>query len=267
MVRKTLAKGGDRSGAFAADALAGKVVLVTGASRGIGAAIAIGAAKAGADVAVAYKQSRDEAKAVADRVRELGRNSESFPGDLAEPQQARSMVGAVLEHFGRVDGLVNNAGIMPESPFVDITDREWSQVIATDLTAAYVCSQAVIPGMLERGHGSIVMIGSRLGQIGFAGVAHYAAAKAGVAALAKSISREYGQQGVRANTVAPGVIVTDMGAQVMEGETGRRRLAELPLGRFGEPAEVADSCVFLLSDASQLFLGQTLGPNSGGHMP
>ncbi len=170
--------------------------------------------------------------------------------------------------MGPIDGLVNNAGIMPQSPFLEIGDEEWSQVIATDLTGAFACSQAVLPGMLERGAGSIVMISSRLGQIGFAGVAHYAAAKAGVMALAKSIAREYGSQGIRANCVAPGVIVTDMtSADVTTGEVGRRRMAELPLGRFGQPEEIASAVVFLLSDASSLFLGQTLGANSGGFMP
>jgi 3-oxoacyl-[acyl-carrier protein] reductase len=177
------------------------------------------------------------------------------------------MVGRVIERMGPIDGLVNNAGIMPQSPFLEISDEEWNQVIATDLTGAFACSQAVLPGMLERGKGSIVMISSRLGQIGFAGVAHYSAAKAGVMALAKSISREYGHQGIRANCVSPGVIITDMtSADVITGEVGRKRMAELPLGRFGQPEEIADAVVFLLSDASSLFLGQTLGANSGGLM-
>jgi 3-oxoacyl-[acyl-carrier protein] reductase len=254
--------------AFAADALADRLILVTGASRGIGAAISRVAAQAGADVAVAYHEQRDGAEATAAAVRELGRRCETFEADLTDPVAARAMVRRVIERMGSIDGLVNNAGIMPQSPFLEISDSEWSEVIATDLTAAFACSQAVLPGMLEAGRGSIVMISSRLGQIGFAGVAHYAAAKAGVMALAKSIAREYGEQGIRANAVAPGVVVTDMtSADVVSGEVGKRRLAELPLGRFGRPEEVADAVVFLLSDASALFLGQTLGANSGGFMP
>jgi 3-oxoacyl-[acyl-carrier protein] reductase len=121
--------------------------------------------------------------------------------------------------------------------------------------------------MLERGSGSIVMIASRLGQIGFAGVAHYAAAKAGVLGFAKSLAKEVGPGGVRVNSVAPGVTITDMGAEVMDGEVGRRRLAELPAGRFATAAEVAASVVFLLTDAASLYHGQTLCPNGGGHMP
>jgi 3-oxoacyl-[acyl-carrier protein] reductase len=247
--------------------LTGRLVLVTGASRGIGAAIALRAARAGADVAVAYHENGDEAEAVASEVRRLGGRSVCFAADLSDAGQARAMVGDVVAELGPIHGLVNNAGIMPQSPFLEITDAEWSRVIATDLTGAFACSQAALPGMLERGSGSIVMISSRLGQIGFAGVAHYSVAKAGLIALAKSIAREFGQQGIRANAIAPGVVVTDMGAQVMDGEVGRRRLAELPLGRFGTPQEIAETAVFLLSDASSLFLGQTLNPNGGGFMP
>jgi 3-oxoacyl-[acyl-carrier protein] reductase len=247
--------------------LAGRLVLVTGASRGIGAAIALAAAAAGADVAVAYFRQQEGADSIAEQVRALGRRAATFEADLADPAQARAMVARVREEMGPVDGLVNNAGIMPQSPFLEISDAEWGEVLSTDLGAAFACSQAVLPDMLERGSGSIVMISSRLGQIGFAGVAHYSAAKAGLIALAKSIAREFGARGIRANAVAPGVVVTDMGAQVMDGEVGRRRLAELPLGRFGTPPEIAAAVVFLLSDASTLFLGQTLNPNSGGFMP
>jgi 3-oxoacyl-[acyl-carrier protein] reductase len=247
--------------------LAGRLVIVTGASRGIGAAIALRAARAGADVAVAYHRLADEAEAVADEIRGFGVRTGIFPADVSDPAQARAMVAAVERELGPVHGLVNNAGIMPQSPFLEISDAEWQEVLSTDLTGAFACSQAVIPGMLERGSGSIVMISSRLGQIGFAGVAHYSVAKAGLIALAKSIAREFGGQGIRANAIAPGVVVTDMGAQVMDGEVGRRRLAELPLGRFGTPPEIAETAVFLLSDASSLFLGQTLNPNGGGYMP
>jgi 3-oxoacyl-[acyl-carrier protein] reductase len=156
---------------------------------------------------------------------------------------------------------------MPESPVVEMSLEEWRRVIDIDLTGAFLCSRAVLPGMLQRGSGAIVMIASRLGQIGFAGVAHYAAAKAGLMALAKSMAKEVGPGGVRVNSVAPGVTITDMTTDVMEGEVGRRRLAELPAGRFATAPEVASSVVFLLSDAAALYHGQTLGPNGGGHMP
>jgi 3-oxoacyl-[acyl-carrier protein] reductase len=144
---------------------------------------------------------------------------------------------------------------------------EWRRVIDVDLTGAFICCQAVIPSMLEQGSGSIVMISSRLGQIGFAGVSHYSAAKAGLLGLTKSLAKELGPRGIRVNAVAPGVTVTDMTADITEGEVGSKRLAELPAGRFATAEEVADSVVFLLSDAAALFHGQTLNPNGGGHMP
>jgi 3-oxoacyl-[acyl-carrier protein] reductase len=258
---------GAAAAAVADGPLSGRLVLVTGASRGIGAAIALGAAQAGADVAVAFHEQADGAAEVADRVRALGRRSGTFAADVSDTGQARAMVARVQDELGPIHGLVNNAGIMPQSPFLEISDAEWNQVLSTDLSGAFACSQAVLPGMLERGSGSIVMISSRLGQIGFSGVAHYAVAKAGMIALAKSLAREFGARGIRANAIAPGVVVTDMGAQVMDGEVGRKRMAELPLGRFGTPPEIAEAAVFLLSDASSLFLGQTLNPNCGGYMP
>lgn len=247
--------------------LRGRVVLVTGASRGIGAAIAGAVAAAGADVGVAYHDNEEGAREVVERIRRTGRESEAFAADLADPAAARAMVAMVGRRFGRIDGLVNNAGIMPETPFLDLTHEEWERVLRTDLTSAFSCTQAALPGMIARGSGAVVMISSRLGQIGFPRLAHYAAAKAGLLALVKSLAREFGPSGVRVNAVAPGVTTTDMAASVTTGETGRRRLAELPAGRFATPEEVADSVVFLLSDAASMYHGQTLCPNGGGYMP
>lgn len=252
---------------FAPDALADRVVLVTGADRGIGACVARAAARAGADIALGYHSQEAGAAAVTAEIEAIGRRCEPFSADLSDADQARQLVTDAEARFGRIDGLVNNAGIMPTTPFLEISDDEWDRVVRTDLYALFACSQAVLPGMLKRGSGAIVNISSRLGQVGFAGVAHYTAAKAGAIALTKSLAREFGQQGIRVNAVAPGVTNTDMGRGVMEGEVGRKRMAELPLGRFGEPDEVADAVVFLLSDASALFLGQTLNPNAGGYMP
>ena len=197
----------------------------------------------------------------------MGVRCDVRPCDVRDRADVRGVVAWAKERFGRIDGLVNNAGIMPEHPFLEITEEQWDDVVRTDLTGAFFASQAVIPVMLENGGGSIVNIASWLGQVGWPKVAHYAAAKAGSIALVKSISREFGQQGIRANAASPGVMNTDMGRTVMEGEVGRKRMAELPLGRFAEPEEVAESVVFLLADSGALFLGQTLGPNAGGLMP
>ena len=249
------------------DALSGRIVVVTGASRGIGAAVAVAAAREGADIAVCYHQQQSAAEGVVESIRSLGRNARSFPADLSDPRQARAMIAEAEAHFGRIDGLVNNAGIMPESPFLEIDDEDWERVIRTDLYSAFACSQAALPGMIERGTGAIVMTSSRLGQIGWSGLAHYSAAKAALLGLVKSLAREFGPRGIRVNAVAPGPTVTDMTAALINDEAGRRRLAELPAGRFGTPDEVALSVVFLLSDSASLYHGQTLGPNGGGFMP
>lgn len=247
--------------------MADRVILVTGASRGIGAAIATACGDAGASVAAGYRDNAEGAAATVAAVRSLGREAEAFAADVRDEAQVKAMVDAVLDRFGHIDGLVANAGVITDRRVAEMTIDEWRQVIDVDLTGAFLCCRAVLPGMLQRGSGSIVMIGSRLGQIGFAGVAHYAAAKAGILGLAKSLAKEVGPQGVRVNVVAPGVTITDMGSAVMDGEVGRRRLAELPAGRFATAAEVAASVVFLLTDAASLYHGQTLCPNGGGYMP
>lgn len=248
-------------------ALDGHVVLVTGGSRGIGAAVARMAARAGADVALSFVTDPDRAAAVGREIEALGRRALVHRADVTSRDEVEALAAATLETFGRIDGLVNNAGVMPESPFLEIGDAEWEEVMRTDLFGAFYTCQAVLPQMVEQGSGAIVNIASRLGQIGFAGVAHYSAAKAGLIGLTKSLAKEFGPRGIRVNAVAPGVTLTDMGSQVTEGEVGRRRQAELPLGRFGQPDEVANAVIFLLSDASALFLGQTLNPNAGGYMP
>lgn len=256
------------SSIFSPHALADRVILVTGASRGIGAAIALASAQAGADVAVGYVNDSEGAQRTATAVRDLGRKAVTYQADLRDFAQVEAMVDSTVAEFGHIDGLVNNAGIMPQAQLVDMSVEEWREVIDIDLTGSFYCTKAVLPVMLERGSGSIVMIASRLGQIGFAGVAHYSAAKAGVIALAKSVAKEVGPRGVRVNTVAPGVTITDMtSSDVIQGEVGARRLAELPAGRFATADEVATSVVFLLSDAAVLFHGQTLNPNGGGYMP
>lgn len=249
------------------DALAGRVVLVTGSSRGIGAEVAVKAATEGALVAVHYHRSADGAQRTLERVRSAGAEAESFAADIADGRQAEELVERVIGHFGRVDALVNNAGLMPVTPFLEIEPADWDQVIRTDLTAAFHTCRAVLPSMVERGSGAIVNIASRLGQIGAVDVAHYCAAKAGLIGLTRALAREFGPRGIRVNAVAPGMTQTGMTAELVETEEGRRRLREIPLGRLGRADEVADAVVFLLSDASTLFLGQTLNPNAGGYMP
>ena len=248
-------------------ALVDRVVLVTGSSRGIGAEVAVKAAAQGARVAVHYHQSHDGAEQTVNRARDAGAEVESFDADIADGGEAEALVQRVIDRFGRLDGLVNNAGRTQVGPFLDIEPADWDAVIRTDLSAAFHTCRAALPSMVDRGSGSIVNIASRLGQIGVAETAAYSAAKAGLIGLTRALAREFGPRGVRVNAVAPGVTVTEMTTDLVDSEEGRRRLRDMPLGRFGRADEVADAVIFLLSDASSLFLGQTLNPNAGGYMP
>jgi 3-oxoacyl-[acyl-carrier protein] reductase len=249
-------------------ALADRVVLVTGSSRGIGAEVAVKAAAAGAIVAVHYHRSPDGARRTVERIRSAGAgSSEMFDADLTDGAQAEALVERVLERFGRLDGLVNNAGRTLVGPFLEIEPADWNDVLRTDLTAAYHTCRAALPSMVERGSGSIVNVASRLGQMGVTETAAYSAAKAGLLGLTRALAREFGPKGIRVNAVAPGVTITEMTTDLVDSEEGRRRMRDMPLGRFGRADEVADSVIFLLSDAASLFLGQTLNPNSGGYMP
>lgn len=247
--------------------LADTVVVVTGGGRGIGAATASRAAEAGASVAVGYLEREADARSVVSEIRSTGATAEAIQSDVSNPAGARHLVATAERLFGRVDGLVNCAGIMPTSPFLELDDDEWNSVLATNLSGPFYCSRAVLPGMVSRGSGSIVMIASRLGQIGWPSLAHYSASKAGLLGLTKSLAREFGPAGIRVNAVSPGFTVTDMTRHIVDTEDGHRRLEELPSARFPEPADVASAVVFLLSEASSAFYGQTLNPNGGGYMP
>lgn len=247
--------------------LAGRVVLVTGSGRGIGAAVAARAAAAGATIAVHYNTAPDAGGRTLARVRDAGADGEAFAADLRDADAAEDLVRRVVGRFGRLDGLVNNAGRTQVGPFLALEPSEWDDVIATDLTAAYRTCRAAIPAMLRQGSGAIVNVASRLGQVGIAETAAYSAAKAGLIGLTRSLAREFGPVGIRVNAVAPGMVVTEMTTDLADSAEGRRRLADMPLGRFGRADEVAEAVVFLLSDRSSLFLGQTLNPNAGGYMP
>jgi 3-oxoacyl-[acyl-carrier protein] reductase len=250
-----------------ADELSGRVVLVTGSSRGIGAEIAVLAAAEGARVAVHYNRSPDGAARTLDRIAAAGGHGGVFEADVADGAAAEGLVASVIERFGRVDALVNNAGETQVGPFLELEPDEWDTVIRTDLTAAYHTCRAALPSMVERGSGAIVNVASRLGQMGIPRTAAYSAAKAGLIGLTRSLAREFAPHGVRVNAVAPGFTITEMTADLAETEEGRQRLHDIPLGRFGEAGEVAAAAVFLLTDAASLFVGQTLNPNGGGYMP
>ena len=243
--------------------LAGRVILVTGGSRGIGAEVALEAAGAGARVAVGYHSSPDAAEQVVQQIRAGGGTAEAFRADVSDESEVRGLVAAVERQLGGVDGLVNSAAVMSNGPFLDTSEAEWERVFRNDLYSVVFACRAVLPGMIERGGGSIVNISSRLAFAGAADAAPYAAAKAAVVSLTRSLALAHGPQGVRVNAVAPGTTNTEMGRATIASPEGQERLQRIPLRRFVEPAEVASAIVFLLSDASGAFTGQTFQANGG----
>jgi NAD(P)-dependent dehydrogenase (short-subunit alcohol dehydrogenase family) len=241
-----------------------RVALVTGAGSGIGRAIAEKLAKDGEQVAVNDLNS-ETADEVVIRIKESGGRAAAAPGDVSDAEAVEQIMAAVREAYGSPEILVNNAGFLQQKRFVDLTVEDFDRMIAVHLRGTFLCTRAVLPEMLSRGGGIVVNVASQLGQIGGIELCHYSAAKAGIIGLTKSLAREVSAQGVRVNAVAPGPINTELILGLSE-EWQRAKAAELPLGRFGEPAEVAETVAFLVSDGATLYVGQTLGPNSGDVM-
>ena len=245
--------------------LEGRVALVTGAGRGIGREIALAFAGEGADVVV-NDVSPELARSSVDAIEGLGRRALAAPADVSEERPVEDMVEASLETFGKVDVLVNNAGILSESPLIEMPVSEWDRMIKVDLRSVFLCAKAVAPSMIERRAGRIINVASQLGIKGRAGLTHYCAAKAGIIGFTKALALELGRYGITVNSIAPGPIDTDLVAPT----PGQRAdlEASLPLGRFGGVREVAPTAVLLASDPDgNLYTGQTLGPNSGDVMP
>ena len=237
------------------------IALVTGAGSGIGQAIALRLAADGYSVLI--NDFRVEAaEATADKI---GAKALAIGGDVSVESDVAAMIAACEAAFGQVTHLVNCAGHVHQSRFVDLTVGDFDRMIAVHLRGTFLCTQAVLKGMLARGSGVIVNIASQLGQIGGLELVHYSAAKAGIIGMTKALAREVSAQGVRVNAVAPGPINTPLVRSLSE-DWQRAKAAELPLGRFGEPEEVANTVAFLCSPQASLFVGQTLGPNSGDVM-
>ena len=242
-----------------------RVALVTGAGSGIGRAIAEKLAKDGESVVVNDLEGED-AKEAAVRIEEEGGRTTAAPGDVSEPEDVRKIVEAARETYGPVEVLVSNASFLQQQPFVDLTVEDFDRMISVHLRGTFLCIHAVLSEMLSAGRGVVVNIASQLGQIGAEGLAHYAAANAGIIGLTESLAREVSAQGVRVNAVAPSPVNTPLVTDNLPEEWREAKATELPLGRFGEPHEVAETVSFLASNAAALYVGQTLGPNSGDVM-
>ncbi|WP_159588331.1 SDR family NAD(P)-dependent oxidoreductase [Chelativorans xinjiangense] len=243
---------------------AGKVALVTGAGSGIGAAIAERLAHEGFRVAVNDLSAEASAR-TADAIVANGGVAAPFAADVSSEAAVEDMIEAASARFGGIDLLVNNAGHGHQAAFLDISLAEFERMFAVHVRGTFLMIRAVLPAMLERGEGVIVNIASQLGQVGGVELVHYAGAKGAIIAMTKSLAREVSTRGVRVNAIAPGPINTPL-VEALSDDWKKAKAAALPLGRFGEPREVAGAVAFLASPDGALFVGQTLGPNSGDVM-
>ena len=244
--------------------LAGKVALVTGASQGIGRTCAIELAKLGATVAVAAR-STEKLEAVAAEISAAGGAAKAFSIDVANEDSIKNGAKAVIAAFGRVDILVNNAGITKDTLALRMKLAEFDDVIRTNLTGAFLLTQAVISSMMKSRWGRVINITSVVGEVGAAGQANYAASKAGMIGLTKSLAREFASRGITANAVAPGFIQTPM-TEALTDDQKSAILAQIPLGRYGSDTDVAAAVAFLASDAGAYITGHTLDVNGGMYM-
>ena len=237
--------------------LDGKIALVTGASRGIGKAIALKLASEGADVAFTYGRSKDGALAVAAEIEAMGRKAIAYASDARSFADAHSVVEQVVADFGRIDILVNNAGITKDGLLLRMTEEQWDDVIEVNLKSVFNYSQAVVPVMARQRSGSIICMSSVVGEHGNAGQCNYSASKAGIIGLTKSIAKEMGARGIRANCIAPGFIETDMTAALPQ-DLRDQYAKTIPLRRAGTPEDVAKVALFLASDLSSYVSGQVI---------
>ena len=240
--------------------LDGQIALVTGASRGIGRAVALALAEAGAEVVVNYSSSPDAADAVVNEIKEAGGQAYALQANVAEEDAVNGLVKSVIERSGRIDVLVNNAGITRDGLLMRMKTEDWQAVINLNLSGVFLCTRAVTRPMLKQKSGRIVNITSVVGLMGNAGQSNYAAAKAGVVGFTRSTAKEMASRGITVNAVAPGFIATDMTKNLDAGGI----LAAIPLGQFGTPEQVAGAVRFLAADPAAAYItGQVLQVDGG----
>jgi 3-oxoacyl-[acyl-carrier protein] reductase len=242
--------------------LKSKAVLVTGASRGIGRAIALYFASEGAKVAVNYSGSEERANEVVSQIRENGGTAFAIKADISNSTEVTEMVKSVIDEFGSLDVLVNNAGITRDNLLMRMKEEEWDAVINTNLKGVFLTTKAVSRQMMKQRQGRIINIASIVGVSGNAGQANYVAAKAGVIGLTKTTAKELSSRGITVNAIAPGFIETDMTGKLEEG-IKEDMLKNIPLSRFGQPEDIAAAAAFLASDKSSYITGQTLHVDGG----
>lgn len=242
--------------------LVNKVALVTGASRGIGRAIAIDLAKNGASVAVNYAGSEAKANEVVDEIKANGGNAFAIKADVSNSDEVGQMIKEVINQYGQLDILVNNAGITRDNLLMRMKDTEWDDVINTNLKGVFLCTKGVTRQMMKQRNGRIINIASVVGVSGNPGQANYVAAKAGVIGLTKTTAKELASRNITVNAVAPGFITTDMTDELSE-EIKSELLKQIPLATLGEPSDIANVVTFLASEKSKYITGQTLHVNGG----
>jgi acetoacetyl-CoA reductase len=241
--------------------LSGRICLVTGASRGIGRAIAQELGRHGASIAVGYARNGEAAAEVVREIEEAGSQAFAIAGDVSDPQAVEGVVSSVLERYGKIDILVNNAGITRDRSLAKMSWEEWDAVLRTNLGSVYHMTSRVLPHMLQAGYGRIVNISSVIGLHGNFGQANYAAAKAGIVGFTKSAALEVARKGITVNALAPGFIETEMIAAMPE-EARNRIIARIPMERFGRPEEVAQAVHFLVANGDYV-TGQVFEINGG----
>lgn len=239
-----------------------KVALVTGASRGIGRAIALDLAKQGAKVVVNYSGNELKANEVVDEIIKLGSEAIAVKANVASSEEVTDMVKQTVDTFGQIDILVNNAGITKDNLLMRMKEEEWDAVINTNLKGVFLCTKAVSRYMMRQRHGRIINIASVVGVTGNPGQANYVAAKAGVIGLTKTSAKELASRNITVNAIAPGFIVTDM-TDVLAEDVKNEMLKLIPIAKFGEAEDISNAVAFLASDASRYITGQTLHVDGG----
>ncbi|HCT8149741.1 TPA: 3-oxoacyl-[acyl-carrier-protein] reductase [Staphylococcus aureus] len=242
-----------------------KSALVTGASRGIGRSIALQLAEEGYNVAVNYAGSKEKAEAVVEEIKAKGVDSFAIQANVADADEVKAMIKEVVSQFGSLDVLVNNAGITRDNLLMRMKEQEWDDVIDTNLKGVFNCIQKATPQMLRQRSGAIINLSSVVGAVGNPGQANYVATKAGVIGLTKSAARELASRGITVNAVAPGFIVSDM-TDALSDELKEQVLTQIPLARFGQDTDIANTVAFLASDKAKYITGQTIHVNGGMYM-